>query len=207
MDPNATASLAKGTFYAQARQLFDNGVPMERAIRVLTESGMDSGRARELAKSLYGAPKVVAMQAAKSVSDGGRSLARSAGAGLAAAIAAAIVWGVIAAVTGCAFGFIAIGAGAAVGLAVRAATPEEHQEGFHLPLIAAGLAMLSVVMGHYFGAAFYFAHRQGMTPLVAFTPMAIGFFLDNMARFVRPFDLIWFALSISAAFKIVYQEN
>lgn len=208
MNMDSTSASGGTTWYAQAREMKDAGISQVAAVDRLVDAGMDQDRARELARSVYSAgSREIPTVSLQAVGRGSTSLARSVGAGVGTALVCAILWGIVARVTGYSFGYAAWGLGAAVGAAVYVATPEEHQAHAHLPLIACLCAILGIVIGQYFSIMFILARElpDKITTADAFSLNGLMFYCNNLSLLFRPMYLIFMIFAVISAYKIAGQ--
>jgi hypothetical protein len=87
--------------------------------------------------------------------------------------------------------------GALTGMGVRwGARPSRSHR---LQVLAAGLAVVGLVAAKYFILAFSIANQFDVSPL---NPRIVSIFFENFSEFLSPFDLLWTALAVSAAYKL-----
>lgn len=120
--------------------------------------------------------------------------------GLAGAVIGAFIWSGVAIATDFSIGFIAIGVG---WLAGSGTLLVGKKKGDLAQLIAAFTGFLGVVLGKYLIVCYYLSKETGGTWLgSAVTPEFMRLFISNIGRFSRLFDILWYSLAISAAWKI-----
>lgn len=125
-------------------------------------------------------------------------------AGLVACLVCATLWAVISIVTGYQIGYMAIGVGMAVGFVVRKVgkgiTPT-------FGIVAAVISVLGCLLGNYFAELGYAAYHVGVN---VFELLGVLGFSGSMSVITESFsfiDLIFYALAISAAYKMGYKAE
>jgi len=118
------------------------------------------------------------------------SWAVSIGAGTAAGLLGALIWGMLVYFTGYKIGYIAIGVGALTGFGVRMGLGGEG--GFDTGMIAAIIAMISVILGEYL--IIYLSIQQSGLP--------ISIFEINVFETMSPVDYIFLCFAGVGAFKL-----
>jgi hypothetical protein len=145
------------------------------------------------------APRVVTLPSAPATSSpAAQSLPRALLAGLAAAAAGAGLWALVTVLTGYQIGWMAIGVGFLVGLAVRLAgkgTTSTFQ------VLAAALALGGCLVGNLLTICIVGADKLG----VPLTQMILGltpdFVVDTMSAMFSPIDLLFYGLAVYAGYK------
>jgi len=69
-----------------------------------------------------------------------------------------------------------------------------------LQLMAAGFSIFGLVAAKYMVLAWAIADRYGVSPVDG---RVFSFFADNFGQLLSPFDLLWVALAVGAAFRAV----
>lgn len=122
-------------------------------------------------------------------------------AGTVAAVVGAAVWAVITRLTGFQIGFMAIGIGVLVGVAVRVAS---DQDGMEMGLLGGGLSLFGVVLGNLMAACAFIAKNNGIPFMQVLTdvltdPGTIGRVMRGWFSII---DLLFYGLAIYTGFKV-----
>jgi hypothetical protein len=177
-------------------------VPRETILAELEAAGVDRVQASGLLHEVV--QKIRAIQAEERVTP--NALARGLIAAGAAAILGGILWGVIVIVTDYEIGFMATGIGLLTGYATARLA---RAKGLPLQLIAVSAALVGIFIGKYL--TFYDALRQFVTEdygraaaaqVLWFDPEVFGLFLQNLGSLLSPYDILWVALAVLAAWRI-----
>ena len=122
-------------------------------------------------------------------------------AGLAAAGVGAGAWATISALTGFQIGWMAIGIGFLVGLAVRTAG-----KGIDLPfgILGAGLALLGCLAGNLFTVVLVIARTQSETFFHVLAGLAPADAIEWMMITFSPIDLLFYGLAIYQAYRLSF---
>ena len=175
-------------------------VPRDIILRWLEKQGMTSGEAalvlREARHRLMADEEVTR-----------QCLLPAIGGGLGAAFAGGIAWSLIAIHLGYELGYMAMAIGALAGYCVVKAT--RGKKGLPLQLIAIGSGVFGIFVGKYFYVIRmvkeylveeYGAEAASMLPI--FSLASVRVFFKALSDTVTPFDALWVALAIAAAWRI-----
>ena len=151
-----------------------------------------------MSDSPTGAPDPVAQHALE-MARSGQNLPLAAAVGLATTAVSAAAWAGITATTGYQIGFMAIGVGLLVGLAVRA-TGRGVDASFRV--LAASLAFLGCAVGNLLTGCVFFAqaHEVGLGRVFEVLDLALAWHL--MRALFSPIDLLFYAIAIWEAWRL-----
>jgi len=124
-------------------------------------------------------------------------------AGSAAALAGAGVWALVTVLTGYQIGFMAIGIGFLVGLAVQFAGKGINKV---FGVMGAALALLGCLLGNYFTIVHFVGDAEGLgffDTLTRITPAAIP---ELMAVTFSPMDLVFYGIAVYEGFKLSFRK-
>ena len=124
-------------------------------------------------------------------------------AGSAAALAGAGVWALVTVLTGYQIGFMAIGIGFLVGLAVQFAGKGINQV---FGVMGAALALLGCLLGNYFTIVHFVGEAEGLgffDTLTRINPAAIP---ELMAITFSPMDLVFYGIAVYEGFKLSFRK-
>jgi hypothetical protein len=125
--------------------------------------------------------------------------------GLGAAIVGAIIWALITVVTDYQIGWMAIGVGFLVGLAIR-----QFGQGIDTAFGISGavLALLGCLAGNLFTIATVAAREEGLSLLFVLFTLIIspGLVLELMVATFTPIDLLFYGLAIYAGYKNAFRQ-
>ncbi len=132
---------------------------------------------------------------------GGREVAASVVAGLLAAVFAGVVWGYLAKWTDHEFGYLALGVGAAVGLAIsQVARPRAD-----LQTAGVVFSLGGILIGKYLEFAFI-THEQFGSQYGVLSGNTFSLFRHNLGNVFDLFDVLWIVLAIGAAWLLLRPE-
>jgi hypothetical protein len=142
-----------------------------------------------------------------SESDAGLALAPVIAVGAVASAACGAGWALLIALTRSEIGFAAVGVGFAVGHAVRHAA--NGRRGPRLQRVAAGCAVLGLMLGKYFYVAHMVREIAARSPNLAadgipswFDPRVGLFFLKLLPSLTGLYDALWMFLALLAAWQV-----
>jgi hypothetical protein len=115
--------------------------------------------------------------------------------GLVGAVVGAAVWAAIAVIGEVEIGYVAVLVGFLAGLGVRVGA---GQPGRGLQVLAVGLALVGLVLAKL-GMIAGIAMDAGVSP---FAPEVRAFLGEHLGEMLSPFDLLWIALAVGAAWKV-----
>jgi hypothetical protein len=124
-------------------------------------------------------------------------------AGGAAALAGAGVWAVITVLTGYQIGFMAIGIGFLVGLAVQFVGKGINKI---FGVMGATLALIGCLLGNYFTVVHFVGEAEGLgffDTLTRISPAAIP---ELMALTFSPMDLVFYGIAVYEGFKLSFRK-
>ena len=124
-------------------------------------------------------------------------------AGSAAALAGAGVWALVTVLTGYQIGFMAIGVGFLVGLAVQFAGKGINKV---FGVMGAALALLGCLLGNYFTIVHFVGEAEGLgffDTLTRISPAAIP---ELMAVTFSPMDLVFYGIAVYEGFKLSFRK-
>ena len=132
------------------------------------------------------------------------------GAGLAAAIVGAVVWGLIVKWTDYEVGFVAWGIGFLVGIAVLGAT--RGVRGLPFQVIAVACALVGILVGKYLSFAWVLqevAERetQGAVEISVLSRDTFDIFRDELGTVFDWIDLLWAGLAVYTAWRALQPEQ
>jgi len=137
------------------------------------------------------------------------TMPRAIGAGLASALVAGVAWAAVAILTGMNIGYVAVGVGYLAGMGVVYAVG--HKRAVSLQVVAASCAVAGLIFGKYLIFAHqimgYVAEKYGAeeaAELHYLHPKLLSIFVQpgTLASMASPFDLLWIAFAIGAAWKL-----
>lgn len=124
-------------------------------------------------------------------------------AGLAAALIGAVLWGVITVSTGYQIGFMAVGIGFMVGLAVRMAGKGMSQI---FGISGALLALLGCVLGNLFSIVGFVANegQVSVTEVLGYVDVATAFSL--LKETAQPMDFLFYAIAVYEGYRFSFRN-
>ena len=125
-------------------------------------------------------------------------------AGTGAALLGAVAWALITAATGYQIGFMAIGVGLLVGIAVRVMG---HGRTATFGAVGATFALLGCASGNLLAGCILIAQEQGMTILAVLSRLDADLAGTIMAAMFSPIDLLFYALAIFQGFKLAFDPE
>ena len=124
-------------------------------------------------------------------------------AGGVAALAGAGIWAVVTILTGYQIGFMAIGVGFLVGLAVQFAGKGINKI---FGVMGAALALLGCLLGNYFTIVHFVGEAEGLgffDTLTRISPAAIP---ELMSITFSPMDLVFYGIAVYEGFKLSFRK-
>ena len=120
-------------------------------------------------------------------------------AGLVAALAGAGVWTLITVLTEYQIGWMAVGVGFLVGMAVRFAG-----KGLDMTygVIGATLALLGCLLGNLFTVCWFVAEVESMTFMEVVSSLNFGVAVDMVVSTFAPMDLLFYGIAVYEGFKL-----
>jgi len=128
----------------------------------------------------------------------GQNLAAGALAGFVAALISAAVWALVTALTEYQIGFMAIGVGFLVGLAVRAAGNGIDPI---FGIVGALLSLLGCVCGNLLSMAWFIAANEGVSYWQLLASLDLEFAIEIMTVTFDPMDLLFYGIALYFGFK------
>lgn len=168
-----------------------------------TQMGLDKAEARKTIEPLYRS----SLEKAQAEIFTPNSLPVAIVAGVVAAIVGALVWALIAIVTDYEIGYMAIGIGALVALAIEFAT--KKKKGFPLQIVGIICSVLGIILGKYFSFAYIvkdIAQKEYGSQLdfaYFFSGEAINSFIQAYSEIADGYDVLWVILAIAAAWTML----
>lgn len=122
--------------------------------------------------------------------------------GAAGALVGAIIWAIIVVVTNFEIGYVAVLVGYLAGQGVKLGAGKGR--GQSLQIAAAGMAVFGLLISKYFIVAHFVLKEPGVAEqgLGYFSPDLFALFLQNIGSVLSPFDLLWVAFALMAAWRI-----
>lgn len=124
-------------------------------------------------------------------------------AGIIAMIISAVAWAAVTVITNYQIGWMAIGVGLLVGLAVRFG----NGTGNLYRYIGAVLALLGCVLGNFFSIVGVYAKILKISPLEALKIQELSEVPSTMIETASPIDLLFYAIAIFQAYKISVRSS
>jgi hypothetical protein len=124
--------------------------------------------------------------------------------GALAALVGAALWGLITSLSGYQIGYMALGVGFLVGMAVRLAGKGiDPQFGY----LGAGLALLGCLIGNYLGIVFYFAKEANTSFFEAYRMInALSSVSSVMAQSFDVMDILFYGIAIYEGYKFSFRR-
>lgn len=119
-------------------------------------------------------------------------------AGIIAMLVSAIAWAAVTVITGYQIGWMAIGVGFLVGLAVRLGKGVDNIYRY----IGAGLALAGCLLGNFLTLVGAFAQIAKISPFEAFKMINLAEVPSMMMEMASAIDLLFYAIAIFQAYKI-----
>ncbi len=124
-------------------------------------------------------------------------------AGVIAAIVAAVAWAWIANTTGYVVGWVAVGVGALVGLAVRVAG---NGVTLKFGIVAGVLGLIAIVLGNGLLIAISVAEYLEVGVMDVITSLTMSEYVTMYKETFEVMDLLFMALGVGAAFKLAFRD-
>ncbi|MFH1496448.1 MAG: hypothetical protein ABII82_01365 [Verrucomicrobiota bacterium] len=124
-------------------------------------------------------------------------------AGAVASLASAAVWAAVTVVTNYQIGWMAIGVGFLVGLAVR---KFGQGETVLFRVVGAGLALVGCLLGNLFSGIGFIAAEEAMPIGEALLNFDYGYSAELLGAMFSPMDLLFYGLALYQAFKLSAAE-
>jgi hypothetical protein len=124
-------------------------------------------------------------------------------AGGAAALAGAGVWAVITVLTGYQIGFMAIGIGFLVGLAVQFVGKGINKM---FGVMGAALALIGCLIGNYFAVVHFVGEAKGLGFFETLTRISPAAIPELMAITFSPMDLVFYGIAIYEGFRLSFRK-
>jgi hypothetical protein len=123
--------------------------------------------------------------------------------GLAAAVVGALIWAVMTAVTSYQIGFMAIGVGFLVGLAVRYLGKGIDKS---FGVIGALFSLLGCLLGNLLTACIIIAKSENLGLLDVVSRLTPDVIVDIMAVTFDPIDLLFYALAVYYGYRVSFRK-
>jgi len=124
-------------------------------------------------------------------------------AGFVAALAGAGAWALVTVLTGYQIGFMAIGVGFLVGLAVQFAGKGIDKI---FGVMGAALALLGCLLGNYFTVVHFVGQAEGLGFFDTLTKIKPAAIPELMAMTFSPMDLIFYGIAVYEGFKLSFRK-
>lgn len=131
-------------------------------------------------------------------------------AGLLSSIISALIWMGIVVVTDREIGYVALGLGWLVGLAIKFGTG--GKVGMKLQVIAAGFSLFGIFIAKYFTFYYFVLKSASLEEMTGFLPKLMGAFLilpvffENIGSMLSFYDILWVVLAASTAWSTLKSE-
>lgn len=124
-------------------------------------------------------------------------------AGLAAAVIGAVIWAVITVVTEYQIGWMAVGVGFLVGIAVR-----QFGKGMSMKFGIAGalLAFLGCVLGNLFSVCGFIGAQEGMSPLAVLFQIDFAVAIELLKATFSPMDLLFYGIAVYEGYQLSFRQ-
>lgn len=129
---------------------------------------------------------------------GAGNLGAATAAGLAAAVAGAVIWAAVTAITEYQIGFMAVGVGFLVGLAVRRFG---NGSSSIFGMVGATLALLGCALGNLLTMAWFVAAQESVPYADVLTGLNGRFALELMQAGFAPMDLLFYAIAAYCGYR------
>ena len=124
-------------------------------------------------------------------------------AGFIASLAGAGVWAAATVMTGYQIGFMAIGIGILVGIAVRQLGKGLDQSfGF----VGGALSLVGCALGNVLYITYYVADNQGMAYMDILTQLNFGIMSEMLSATFEPMDLLFYGLAVYFGYKYAFRQ-
>jgi hypothetical protein len=120
-------------------------------------------------------------------------------AGAAAALVGAVLWAVVTAITNYQIGWMAVGIGALVGVAIRAAG---KGVGNSFGYAGAVISLLGCVVGNFLTVVIMISRQESMPIMEILSRVNPQIFAALMKDTFQPMDLLFYALAVSTGYKL-----
>jgi 1,4-dihydroxy-2-naphthoate octaprenyltransferase len=124
-------------------------------------------------------------------------------AGIIAMFISAIAWAVVTVITNYQIGWMAIGVGFLVGLAVRLGNGTNNLYRY----LGAGLALLGCILGNFFTFVGVFGNTLSISPIEALKLINYADVPSVMVDMASPIDFLFYAFAIFQAYKISVRSS
>ena len=124
-------------------------------------------------------------------------------AGATAALVGAGVWALVTVLTGYQIGFMAIGVGFLVGLAVQFAGKGINKM---FGIMGAALALVGCLLGNYFTIVHFVGQAEGLGFFEILTRISPAAIPELMAITFSPMDLVFYGIAIYEGYKLAFRK-
>lgn len=131
-----------------------------------------------------------------------QSLTAALGVGLVASLVGALLWAVLTVVTGYQIGWMAVGVGFLVGLAVRFAGKGVDQV---YGIVGAVLALLGCLVGNYLSIVGFAAQQMEMGYLEVITSTSFQEIVRILVDTFSPIDLLFYGIAVYEGYKLSFR--
>jgi hypothetical protein len=120
-------------------------------------------------------------------------------AGAVAALVGAVLWAVVTAITDYQIGWMAVGVGALVGVAIRfAGKGVDNSFGY----AGAVISLLGCVIGNFLTVVIVISRQESMPIMEILSRINPQIFMELMKDTFHPMDLLFYALAVSTGYKL-----
>lgn len=123
--------------------------------------------------------------------------------GVVAALVGAAVWGLVSVSTGYQIGYMAIGVGFLVGLAMRIGKGVRPIFG----IIGAALALLSCALGDYFSMIGYVAQEYELSYMETLTSVPVGDVVSALIENLLSMTALFYGIAVYEGYKLSFREQ
>jgi hypothetical protein len=124
-------------------------------------------------------------------------------AGLGAALLGAVLWALVTVVTGYQIGFMAVGIGFLVGIAVR-----RLGKGIDtvFGVLSASLSLLGCLFGNLLAVCGLVAKQESIPFMAVLTGLDLGLAVELMKATFSPFDLLFYGIAVYEGYKLAFRR-
>ena len=154
----------------------------------------------------YAAPDIGSVPAGSEIAVEGMGLPGVVIVGIVAAVIGAAIWAIITRLTGFQIGFMAIGIGILVGIAIRVTS---DQGGMEMGFLGGGLSLFGVVLGNLLAACAFIARNNDLSFMHVFMDVLAN--PDTISRVMRGWfsviDLLFYGIAVYTGFQVASSDE
>ncbi len=124
-------------------------------------------------------------------------------AGLVAAVVGASIWAAVTVATGYQIGWLAIGIGFAVGIAIRYVGKGIDQV---FGVVAAVLSLLGCALGNLLSVAYFVADTESVPFFELLAHMDLDVAIEIMTATFNPMDIVFYAIAVYFGYRSAFRE-